>query len=342
MTQGDAYARAGVDIAAGNRATQLMKAAVRATYGPEVLSDTGSFGGLFDASALRHMGAPVLVASTDGVGTKTMVAARLNRWDTIGQDLVNHCVNDILVQGARPLFFLDYVAAGQLDAERAAAVVGGVAAACAQNGCALLGGETAEMPGVYAPEQLDLAGTVVGVVERARIIDGARIRPGDVILALLSSGLHTNGYSLARRALDGLDWNTSHPDLGVTVGDALLAVHRSYLQPVTVLLNAGVDVRGLAHITGGGVVDNLPRILPPGVGAVIRRGAWPEPPLFALIQRAGSVSDAEMFHVFNMGLGMLVVVPPEAVTAAQAALPGELAVVGEAVSGDNNVSVLRG
>lgn len=342
MTSHDAYARAGVDIAAGNRATQLMKAAVRATYGPEVLSDTGSFGGLFDASALRHMGAPVLVASTDGVGTKTMVAARLNRWDTIGQDLVNHCVNDILVQGARPLFFLDYIAASQLDAERAAAVVDGVAAACAQNGCALLGGETAEMPGVYAPEQLDLAGTVVGVVERARIIDGARIRPGDALLALLSSGLHTNGYSLARRALDGLDWNAPHADLGVTVGDALLAVHRSYLQPVTALLNAGVDVRGLAHITGGGVVDNLPRILPPGVGAVIRRGTWPEPPLFALIQRSGGVSDAEMFHVFNMGLGMLVVVPPEAVTAAQTALPGELAVVGEAVSGDNNVSVLRG
>ena len=342
MTQGDAYARAGVDIAAGSRATQLMRTAVRATYGPEVLSDTGSFGGLFDASALKGMGAPVLVASTDGVGTKTMVAARLNRWDTIGQDLVNHCVNDILVQGARPLFFLDYIAAGQLDAERAAAVVGGVAAACAQNGCALLGGETAEMPGVYAPEQLDLAGTVVGVVERARIIDGARIRPGDVILALPSSGLHTNGYSLARRALAGLDWGAPHPDLGATVGDALLAVHRSYLQPVTALLSAGVDVRGLAHITGGGVVDNLPRVLPPGVGAVIRRGAWPEPPLFALIQRAGSVSDAEMFHVFNMGLGMLVVVPPEAVAAAQAALPGELAVVGEAVSGDNNVSVLRG
>jgi phosphoribosylformylglycinamidine cyclo-ligase len=341
MTEKDAYARAGVDIAAGSRATQLMKAAVRATYGPEVLSDTGSFGGLYDAAALRQMTAPVLVASTDGVGTKTMVAARLNRWDTIGQDLVNHCVNDILVQGARPLFFLDYVAASQLNAEQIAEVVGGVAAACVENGCALLGGETAEMPGVYAPEQLDLAGTIVGVVERGHIINGTRIQPGDTVLALLSSGLHTNGYSLARRVLHDLDWGAPQADLDTTIGDALLAVHRSYLQPVTALLTAGIDVRGLAHITGGGVVDNLPRILPPGVGTVIERGAWPEPPLFGLIQRLGNISDADMFHVFNMGLGMLVIVPPEVVAAAQALLPGELVVVGEAIAGDNSVSVLR-
>ena len=342
MTQGDAYARAGVNIAAGSRATQLIKAAVRATYGPEVLSDVGSFGGLFDASALKRMDAPVLVASTDGVGTKTMVAARLNRWNTIGQDLVNHCVNDILVQGARPLFFLDYVAASKLNAEQIAAVVGGAAAACRANDCALLGGETAEMPGVYQPGELDVAGTIVGVVERARIVDGARIQPGDVILALMSSGLHTNGYSLARRVLADIDWDVVHSDLGESVGAALLAVHRSYLQPVMALLDAGVEVRGLAHITGGGVLDNLPRILPPGVGAVIWRGAWPEPPIFGLIQRLGDVSEAEMFHVFNMGLGMLAVIPPEAVTAAQAAVPNELAVVGEVISGDNSVSVLRG
>lgn len=342
MTKGDAYARAGVDIAAGNRATQLMKTAVRATYGPEVLSDTGSFGGLFDASALKGMDRPVLVASTDGVGTKTMVAARMNRWDTIGQDLVNHCVNDILVQGARPLFFLDYVASSQLNAEQVAQVVSGVAAACRENDCALLGGETAEMPGVYAPGELDLAGTIIGAVERAHIIDGARIRPGDFILALPSSGLHTNGYSLARRVLADLDWDAVHPELGVSVGAALLAVHRSYLQSVRTLLDAGIDVRGLAHITGGGVIDNLPRILPPGVGAVIRRGTWPEPPLFALIQQLGDISDAEMFHVFNMGLGMLVVIPADQVAQAQTALPGELSIVGEAISGDNSISVLRG
>ncbi|MCA9971089.1 MAG: phosphoribosylformylglycinamidine cyclo-ligase [Anaerolineales bacterium] len=320
MTQ-SAYARAGVDIAAGHAATELMKTAVHSTFGPEVLSGVGSFGGLFSIRRLQEMAEPVLVASTDGVGTKTMVAARLQRWDTIGQDIVNHCVNDILVQGAVPLFFLDYVASSRLDPRQIATVVGGVARACRAAGCALLGGETAEMPGVYQSGELDLVGTVVGVVDRARLIDGRRIQAGDAILGLPSSGLHTNGYTLARAVLSNLDWHAPHPDLGASIGDALLAVHRSYLADVQALWQAGVDVRGLAHVTGGGLVDNPPRIFPDGLGAVLRRAAWPRPPIFDLIRRLGDVSEAEMAHVFNLGLGMLVVVPPGHVAAAQQALP---------------------
>lgn len=335
----DAYRKAGVDIAAGARATQLMKDAVQATYTPQVLSETGSFGGLFDVSALKALDAPVLVASTDGVGTKTMVAARLNRWHTIGQDLVNHCINDILVQGARPLFFLDYVASSHLDPQQIADVVSGCALACRENGAALLGGETAEMPGVYREGELDLAGTIVGVVDRARIIDGARIQAGDAILALPSTGLHTNGYSLARRALDPLDWQTPRDDLnGASIGEALLAVHRAYLREVLALLDAGLEVRGLAHITGGGVVDNLPRILPAGVGARLTRGAWHEPPIFALIQREAQVSDAEMFHVFNMGLGMLVIMPQTDAEHASGLLP-ELRRVGTITQGAREVVI---
>lgn len=339
MTQKDAYARAGVNIAAGNRATELMKAAVRTTYGPEVLSDTGSFGGLYDASALKTMNAPVLVASTDGVGTKTKVAARLNKWDTIGQDLVNHCVNDILVQGARPLFFLDYVASSKLDAEQIATIVGGVARGCQQAGCALLGGETAEMPGVYEPGEIDLAGTIVGVVERQEIIDGSRIQQGDIILALPSNGLHTNGYSLARKVLADLDWNAVHPELGVPPGEALLAIHRCYLKPIHLLWDAGIDIRGLAHITGGGVIDNLPRILPDHLGAAIQRGRWNEPPIFGLIERLGSINAHEMFHAFNMGLGMLVIVAPEQVNMAQTALRDDVFIIGEITAGQHEVDI---
>jgi phosphoribosylformylglycinamidine cyclo-ligase len=332
--RGDAYSRAGVDIAAGSRATELMKAAVHATYTPEVLSQTGAFGGLYDISRLSALSAPVLVASTDGVGTKTMITAKLNRWDTIGQDLVNHCVNDILVQGARPLFFLDYVASSKLDPEQIATVVSGCALACQQVGAALLGGETAEMPGVYQPGEIDLAGTIVGVVERDKILDGSRIQPGDAILALPSTGLHTNGYSLARKVLADLDWTAHDDQLGSTVGEALLAVHRCYLREVQALWAAGVDVRGLAHITGGGVIDNLPRILPTGTAATIQRGTWTEPPIFDLIQSLGAVSDHEMFHAFNMGLGMLVIVPADAVEEARSILP-ELSLVGEITASDD-------
>ena len=341
MSHGEAYTRSGVDITAGNRATELMAQAVKSTYGAEVLAGIGAFGGLFDAGALKSMDSPVLVASTDGVGTKTKVAARLGRWETIGQDLVNHCINDILVQGARPLFFLDYVASSRLHPEQIAAIVGGVAGACRAVGCALLGGETAEMPGVYESGEIDLAGTIVGVVERGQIIDGSRIQPGDALLALPSSGLHTNGYSLARTALDELDWKQPMPELGGTVGDALLAVHVCYLDSIRRLQAAGTEIRGLAHITGGGVIDNLPRILPVGTGAVVQRGTWHEPPIFELIQEMGNVSDDEMFHVFNMGLGMVVVLPPEQIGKARSTLTNA-ATVGEIIAGDGTVMVKQG
>jgi phosphoribosylformylglycinamidine cyclo-ligase len=325
----DAYSHAGVSIAAGQQATNLMKAAIHSTYGPEVLSQTGAFGGLYAASALKTMTAPVLVASTDGVGTKTMVAAKMGRWDTIGQDLVNHCVNDVLVQGARPLFFLDYVASSQLEPEQIATVVGGCATACREAGCALLGGETAEMPGVYQPGEIDLVGTIVGLVDRADLIDGSCIQPGDAILALPSTGLHTNGYSLARKVLSDLDWSKPHEALdGVTIGAALLAVHRCYLTEIAQLRDSGIEMRGIAHITGGGIVDNLPRILPQGLGAEFRQGTWSIPPIFALIQQRGNIPLFDMFHAFNMGLGMLIVMPAEQTTSAQDVLD-DLAVVGK-------------
>jgi phosphoribosylformylglycinamidine cyclo-ligase len=336
-----AYAAAGVDIAAASRAKEMMRDAVRATFGPEVLSDVGSFGGLYDAAGLKAMSAPVLVASTDGVGTKTQVAAWLGRWETIGHDLVNHCANDILVQGARPLFFLDYIAAARLDPAQVAVVVTGVADACRALGCALLGGETAEMPGVYEPGALDLAGTIVGVVDRAALIDGHRIREGDAILGLPSTGLHTNGYSLARRVLAELDWDVPRDDLGgVTVGEALLRPHRAYVTEIAALRAEGLDVRGLSHITGGGLVDNPPRVFPAGLGARLWRGNWPaEPPIFGLIQSVGGIDPAEMVHVFNMGLGMLVILPAEQAAAAQALVP-ELAVVGEMVAGPAEVHIV--
>jgi phosphoribosylformylglycinamidine cyclo-ligase len=334
-TDDDAYTRAGVHIAAGQRATALMAAAVRSTYGPEVLAGMGAFGGLYAADALKEMQAPVLVASTDGVGTKTKVAARLGRWESIGADLVNHCVNDILVQGARPLFFLDYVASARLQPQQIATIVQGAATACRAVGCALLGGETAEMPGVYEPEAVDVVGTIVGVVEQERILDGTRIEAGDLLLALSSTGLHTNGYSLARQVLDHLDWSTPLPGGTCSIGEALLTVHRCYMEPVQQLWHAGVDIRGLAHITGGGVPDNLPRILPAGLSAVVRRGSWPILPIFALIQRVGQVTDAEMFRVFNMGIGLLVIVPPQQAALAQDTLHGSAYRVGEVVAGSD-------
>lgn len=338
MAEKSAYARAGVDIAAASRAKELMKRAVRSTFGVEVLSDIGAFGGLFEASRLKRMDNPVLVASTDGVGTKTQVAAHMGQWQGVGQDIVNHCVNDILVQGAWPLFFLDYLASSRLDPELAATIVEGIAGACRASGIALLGGETAEMPGVYQPEGVDIAGTIVGMVDRAEIIDGRSIRPGDAILGLPSSGLHTNGYSLARAALAELDWSEPMAELGgVTVGAALLAPHLSYLEPVAKLKQAGVAVRGLCHITGGGLIDNPPRIFPEGCGAEIRRGSWPEPPIFGLISRLGGVEEREMFHVFNMGLGMLVIIPRAQWRLARAALGDDIYLVGEIVSGARQV-----
>lgn len=333
------YASAGVDIEAGQKAVDLMKEAIRATYTPEVLSDTGNFGGLFAVNALKNLVSPVLVASTDGVGTKTMVASKMNRWDTIGQDLVNHCVNDILVQGATPLFFLDYVASSKLYPEQIAMVVSGCAKACREVGCALLGGETAEMPGVYHAGELDLAGTIIGVVDKPRLIDGSRIQVGDVVLGLASTGLHTNGYSLARKILADLDWTIPQAELGgQTIGEALLAVHRPYLREIQALWDGGVDVRGLAHITGGGIVDNFPRIFPNGISAQIQRGTWRELPIFTMIQRVGHIADDEMFHVFNMGLGMLVVIPADQEAQAKQIL-SELTRIGEIIEGIGEVII---
>ncbi|ACO46358.1 phosphoribosylformylglycinamidine cyclo-ligase [Deinococcus deserti] len=304
-----AYERAGVSIDAGHRAVELMKGAVARTHGPEVLGGIGGFGGLFRA-AFGTLTDPVLVASTDGVGTKTKVAVRVGRYGGLGADIVNHCVNDILVQGARPLFFLDYVAMGRLKPEAVAEVVTGAAQACEALGVALLGGETAEMPGVYVEGELDIVGTIVGVVDRPRLVDGQRIEVGDSVIALPSSGLHTNGFSLARMALDGLDWDEARSDLGgQSLAEVLPVPHRSYLQAHAALESAGVDIRGMAHITGGGLVDNPPRVFPAGIGMRVDTSSWSVPPLFELIVREAQVERLEAFRALNMGVGFLFIVP---------------------------------
>jgi len=326
---GGAYAAAGVDIEAGSRAVELMREAVQRTYTPAVLAGIGPFGGLFSLEAIEGARDPVLVASTDGVGTKTMLAAAMGRYDTVGHDIVNHCINDTLVQGARPLFFLDYIAAGKLDPEQIAAVVVGCAEACRAAGCALLGGETAEMPGVYRPGTFDLVGTMVGWVERDEIVDGREVTPGDVCLGLPSSGLHTNGFSLARHVFAGLDWGARLPQLDRPLGEVLLTPHRSYLPQVEALWDAGVRIKGMAHITGGGFVDNIPRVLPAGTGVEIDRSAWRVPPIFRLIQERGGVDESEMVRVFNMGIGLVLLLAVEQVDQALQTLPGEVLVIGE-------------
>lgn len=324
-----AYRAAGVDLDAGEETLAHIRSAVRATYTPQVMAGLGAFGGLFDAGALREMDAPVLVASTDGVGTKTKVAAALGRFDTVGQDLVNHCVNDVLVQGARPLFFLDYTASARLEPHIAAALIGGVAAGCQAHGVPLLGGETAELPGVYEAGEFDLVGTLIGVVERSRLVTGEHIRVGDRILGLASGGLQTNGFSLARHVLGD---RYAEPLGDGSVGDALLAPHRSFLGAATPLLDAGL-VRGMAHITGGGVPGNLPRILPEGLGAVVTP-TWPVPEIFGLIERAGAVGREEMYRVFNMGVGYVFVVAPKDVSDVYRGCPEPLYEVGTVVSGE--------
>jgi len=334
-----AYAASGVDIAAGNKAVELMRDAVRSTYGPEVLWGIGAFGGLYDAQRLQQMRHPVLVGSTDGVGTKTMVAAALGSHETLGWDIVNHCVNDILVQGAEPLFFLDYVAAPALDPQVIAAIVGGIAAACRAAGCAILGGETAEMPGVYVAGELDLAGTIVGVVERDEIIDGSHIAPGDVLIGLPSSGLHTNGFSLVRSIFRRESYGQYAEILGRPLGQALVEPHRSYLPHVRAIRHA-IIIKGLVHITGGGFVDNIPRILPGNTCAVVRRDAWTVPPLFQLIARVGQVDHDEMYHVFNMGIGMVVIVAPGDVDEALAAAGDGACVIGEIVARQGDAQVV--
>ena len=331
------YKEAGVDIAAGARAVDMMRQAVESTHGGEVLSSIGTFGGMYDAS-LKEMDAPILVASTDSVGTKTMVAAALSRYDTIGQDLVIHCVNDILVQGARPLFFLDYFASSHLAPEIVAQVVGGCAVACREAGCALLGGETAELPGVYLPEEFDLAGTIVGVVERSKIVDGRAVRAGDAVIGLAATGLHTNGYSLARRVFEAYDWERISPELGESLGDALLAVHRCYLDHVVALWRDSIEVRAMGHITGGGLVDNLVRTLPEGVGVEIRSDTWFVPPIFPLIQQTGNVALEEMRYAFNLGIGFTLIVSQDMLQRSldilnSATLPGDAWCIGKVVAG---------
>src|SRR5687768_1640373 len=302
------YSDAGVDIDAATRATDRIKELARATFNERTLSEIGSFGGMFDG-AFPNMAQPVLVASADGVGTKLKIAFATGVHNTVGRDLVNHCVNDILVQGARPLFFLDYVATGKLSPEVVASVVEGVANGCRENGCVLLGGETAEMPGFYSEGEYDIAGFIVGVVDRAKVIDGKTIAPGDVLVALPSAGLHTNGYSLARKLFFEVaryEPQTYVPELGMTAGEALLRPHVSYLRPLDGLLDRGV-IKGLAHITGGGLLDNIPRILPEGTAVKIEQGSWPVLPVFELFRRLGNRSERELYHTFNMGVGMVIV-----------------------------------
>lgn len=305
------YREAGVDITRKSDALKAASEKIRQSYTPEVLWGMGAFGGLFDAHALSSMEAPAMVASTDGVGSKTLLAVAGNRYEGLGFDLVNHSINDLLVQGAHPLFFLDYVAGARLDTEVLKLVLISLAEACRAAGIPLLAGETAEIPGVYQPGALELAGTIVGVVERKRVVDGKGVRPGDVVLALPSTGLHTNGYTLARRALAGRDLQSRPPELGgLSLQEALLEPHRSYLEPVSRLLASGIEVRAMAHITGGGAAGNLPRVLPKGLGARLERGRWLEPPIFKILQESGDIDTAEMFRVFNMGMGYLMVVGP--------------------------------
>lgn len=310
MKDAEAYRAAGVDLAAQDRALAGVGALVESTFTEGVLSGLGAFGGLFALpESLRE---PVLVASADGVGTKLAVARMAGDFSTVGGDLVNHCVNDILVQGGRPLFFLDYVGAGVLDAEPMTSLLRGVAGACVDNGCALLGGETAEMPGFYQPGDYELVGFIVGVVERGAILDGGEVRAGDLLIGLASAGLHTNGFSLARRAffdLAGLDLASRLPDSERTVQDVLLSPHRSYLSLLEPLLG-DPHLHALAHITGGGLTDNLPRVLPEGLGVVVELGSWRVPEEFTAIQRLADVHREEMYRVFNMGVGMVLVVDP--------------------------------
>ena len=330
-----AYAAAGVDVDLGNRVKSGIQALVKGTHGPEVLGRIGGFGGLFRPD-FRGMRDPVLVSSVDGVGTKLKLAFMTGRHDTMGQDLVNHCVNDIAVIGARPLFFLDYIGAEKLEPAVFTQLLKGFAKACKAAGCAIVGGETAQMPGMYQPGEYDLAGTIVGVVDRPKLLDGSRIRVGDVILGMESNGLHTNGYTLARKVLFdqmGLKLTSKLDGVKGTLADELLRVHRNY-QPALAALPHGV-VKGLAHITGGGLVDNLPRVLPKTCEAVIKTDSWKVPAIFQHIERGGKVDHAEMYQVFNMGIGMAVVVAEKDV--AKVAKQLKARVIGRIIKGSGIV-----
>ena len=326
MTVKHTYTEAGVNIEAAARAKALISQHARSTYGPEVLSGVGFFGGLFEFKGYKE---PVLVSSVDGVGTKLKIASALGRHEGVGIDIVNHCVNDILTCGAEPLFFLDYIATGKLKPEAVEAIARGLASACRDVSCALIGGETAEMPGLYAGEDYDLVGFIIGVVEKGKIILGRTIVAGDAIIGLPSSGLHTNGYSLARRVFGetASALNKHYPELDQKLGEVLLEPHRCYLKQLKPLLPV---IKGMAHITGGGLIDNVPRVLPEGLAAKFDSKSWAVPPIFNLLQKRGNIDRGEMFHVFNMGIGMAVICSPQNVDRFTKALP-EAKLIGEVI-----------
>ncbi len=335
------YADAGVDIERANRAKQRIKYLAHKTYTKSVLSDIGSFGGMFALDKKKYKD-PVLVSSVDGVGTKLKVAFEMNLHHTIGADLVNHCVNDIAVQGAAPLFFMDYFATGKLDPEVAEKVIAGIADACKHNGCALIGGETAEMPGFYEKGDYDLAGFIVGIVDREKVITGKKVAPGDVLIGLPSNGLHTNGYSLARKLFFSVarySPDTYVNELKNKVGGELMRTHKSYW-PVLKKLIDSEAINAMAHITGGGITENLPRVLPKGTAAVVDLGSWPVQPVFTHLQQLGNIPQDEMFRTFNMGIGMILVVPPKKFAKVQGLLEraGEKGhTIGRIVKGDRKV-----
>lgn len=335
----DLYQSAGVNIDAGLEAVQRIKKLAQGTYNQQVLGDLGSFGGLYSFPASEYRD-PVLVSSTDGVGTKLKIAFALNRYDSVGYDLVNHCVNDILVQGAKPLFFLDYIGTGSVNPINIESIVSGLARGCRENGCVLIGGETAEMPGIYSKEEFDLVGTIVGVADRKQVITGSNIKPGDLVLGLPSLGLHTNGYSLARKiCFDdlGLKPTDMVAELADSIGEVLLAPHRSYFKEVYPLIEDEL-INGLAHITGGGFYDNIPRILPSGCGVQINKGSWPLLPIFEFLQKKGSVPDDQAYRVFNMGIGMVLICRPENLDRIQKAL-SECYLIGTVIEGESVVKL---
>lgn len=336
------YAAAGVDIDAAVEAKKRIKRLAQSTFTPGVLTEIGSFGALFQVDPGRYR-EPLLVSSCDGVGTKLKIAFLTGIHDTVGYDLVSHCISDIMVQGARPLFFLDYIACGRLQPGIVENVVAGLTRCCKETGCALIGGETAEMPDFYAPGEYDLAGFIVGVVERSRVLDGSEIRPGDRLMGLASVGLHTNGYSLARKIFFdrlGFHVNDRVPELGATVAQLLLAPHRCYYPVIEPLLDSSL-VKSMAHITGGGITDNLPRILPAQTAAVIAKGTWPVQDLFSYMQEKADIEEAEMYRTFNMGIGLILVVSPQSVTPVRrhfASLNEPCYEIGAIVEGDQTVS----
>ena len=336
------YADAGVDIDAGNKAVELMKDSVRATYRPEVIGDLGGFGGLFALNSGKYK-EPVLVSGTDGVGTKLKLAFMADKHDTIGQDAVAMCVNDILVQGAEPLFFLDYIAVDKVDSQKVANIVKGVANACKESGCALIGGETAEMAGFYSKGEYDIAGFCVGVVDKSKMITGDKVKAGDVLLGLPSSGVHSNGFSLVRKVFNVNEQNlkTFYPELGTSLGEALLAPTRIYVKPVLEVISK-VGVKSISHITGGGFYENIPRALPDGISAKISKNSYDLPAIFKLLQKTGNISEHDMYNTFNMGIGMMLVVDKADAAKAVEILNanGEKAfVIGETVASDEGVII---